>query len=1048
MKFARYLNDNLVPEWRIQYLDYKGGKKRLKKLKKAGGFKGLVPLQTKSSTSTTSGQPNPFRRTLVHRKEESALESAGDVELQLPGQDVQIENVSRVTPEQLLNASGSIDIPARRKESINYGIPNLEVYGSIIATPPSVGPLFQLPPPALAETEDQQSSSSQSIEDTSALCRTVTFPADANTDLGPSKLSPQDTVPGSISNQARSAMQSSARNPLTRQATNVSFRESPTASAPRSERSILKKSSTLPEHAGTHRPSVTRRSSTADAVRTSLEETRRRMSAESDYRDFIAWLDAEFAKIQTFYREKEEEAVVRFEKIKDQLHILRDQKMQERDRLMREESANGDSVKSNGKKKPTTVADQITRQWVSFRKKLDLHHLPFVSKQTQPEPDAHSDYIRRAAAMSVPYNVARKKLKHAVMEYYRGLELLKSYHLLNRTGLQKITKKFDKTTGSCISPWYMDKVNTSYFGQSNVVDNLMNQVEDIYSRYFERGNRKHAIEKLRTREQPASHYSSTFLSGIWLGLGLPLFIQSLVTGIEKSFQGELPNVIYMYQIFGGGFLMVLFGLLFSLNCMAWSRYKINYPFIFEWDQKHFLQFRQFLEFPSFLFFWLAICMYLCFCDFWPNHLPAQWYPLIFVGGGVLVLFLPLPIFHWRSREWLVIALWRLMLSGLYPVEFRDFFLGDIFCSLTYSLSNAELFFCLYARDWMVASNCGSSHSRLMGFLNALPPIWRFFQCWRRYFDTRNWFPHLANAGKYLFTVATAVMLSIWRIDHVDTNRDVYLLFATINTIYSTFWDLFMDWSLFQPNSKFALLRDELGFRNPWYYYLAMVVDPLLRLNWIFYVIFPVQVQQSAALSFLIALVEVIRRFVWIFFRMENEHCTNVGRFIASRDMPLPYALDEFDLELNEIDTHTPLMAAEEGRSTGARTGVDHPPPQTPQPSPAVGIRRRRSTAVMTPRMVANAISSSIRDAHAQDFERRKPKRSSSDHCSRGSIIRPGDFTDDDDADDDDDIMVDDDDDLGDHGSVSSDEDLDSVGDEIPAVHSQVRDGNLTRHERP
>jgi hypothetical protein len=27
----------------------------------------------------------------------------------------------------------------------------------------------------------------------------------------------------------------------------------------------------------------------------------------------------------------------------------------------------------------------------------------------------------------------------------------------------------------------------------------------------------------------------------------------------------------------------------------------------------------------------------------------------------------------------------LLLAGLYPVEFRDFYLGDMFCSLTYSM---------------------------------------------------------------------------------------------------------------------------------------------------------------------------------------------------------------------------------------------------------------------------------------------------------------------------------------------------------------------------
>lgn len=30
--------------------------------------------------------------------------------------------------------------------------------------------------------------------------------------------------------------------------------------------------------------------------------------------------------------------------------------------------------------------------------------------------------------------------------------------------------------------------------------------------------------------------------------------------------------------------------------------------------------------------------------------------------------------------------WRLVLAGIYPVEWRDFYLGDMFCSLTYSMS--------------------------------------------------------------------------------------------------------------------------------------------------------------------------------------------------------------------------------------------------------------------------------------------------------------------------------------------------------------------------
>ena len=43
-----------------------------------------------------------------------------------------------------------------------------------------------------------------------------------------------------------------------------------------------------------------------------------------------------------------------------------------------------------------------------------------------------------------------------------------------------------------------------------------------------------------------------------------------------------------------------------------------------------------------------------------------------------------------SHDFVVIMLnhiqWRLLLAGIYPVEWRDFYLGDMFCSLTYSMS--------------------------------------------------------------------------------------------------------------------------------------------------------------------------------------------------------------------------------------------------------------------------------------------------------------------------------------------------------------------------
>lgn len=66
---------------------------------------------------------------------------------------------------------------------------------------------------------------------------------------------------------------------------------------------------------------------------------------------------------------------------------------------------------------------------------------------------------------------------------------------------------------------------------------------------------------------------------------------------------------------------------------------------------------------------------------------------------------------------------------------------------------------------------------------ALPPLWRLFQCVRRYKDTCNVFPHLVNGGKYIMTILSTVMLSLYRINGTRSNLALYIAFSTINGIY-------------------------------------------------------------------------------------------------------------------------------------------------------------------------------------------------------------------------------------------------------------------------
>lgn len=536
--------------------------------------------------------------------------------------------------------------------------------------------------------------------------------------------------------------------------------------------------------------------------------------------------------------------------------------------------------------------------------------------QQQPEQNPaqaararRRDYVPKKS-FGVPYLYAKRQLKNALIEHYRLISLLRSYRVLNRTALRKITKKFDKAIQTSICKDFMEKIdNEAYFQNSEVLEKIASRIEDLYLTFFdsEKGERKHGLEKLRSAAfaynnadiRKPTYYKAIFGAGLFLGIGFPLFAIALYNALEKTLDGLLPEGNFLMQIWAGFFLINLMFLLVGINFIVFHKFKINYKFIFELNLATALDYKQFLLLPSITFGFLGILGWFSFQDFWPNKFPGRNFPLIYLGVCLVIFLWPGSLLYPASRKWLQIALWRLFCSGFYPVEFRDFSSGDIFCSLTYSAGNLSFFFCLYTRDWRniftggVASShsrCGSNHSELMGFLATLPSIWRFLQCGRRFMDSGDAFPHLANMLKYLVGVLYYCLLSLWRIHRTQLCRVLFITVASVNSIYCSIWDIVMDWSLLQSNSEHFLLRDHLFYGRPIYYYLAMVMNVLLRFQWIFYAFFSHQIQQLAVTSFAIAVAEITRRFIWLFFRMENEHCTNVILFRASRDSPVPYII--------------------------------------------------------------------------------------------------------------------------------------------------------------
>ncbi|WYZ38346.1 hypothetical protein EsH8_III_000260 [Colletotrichum jinshuiense] len=1031
MKFAKELEQDLVPEWRIKYLNYKAGKKYVKAVSRAINRANGSPLGNASKTENRAASgffhvPSPFNTHKHAHSNSRAVNPDERTSLRESPAPVGSSRRKSATPARAIPA------PAHSPHNGN-GSSDLQ-YGSFVHTPPhhdggAGAPLgrkttFELPDPAIRvpSLASDPSPATPAMQEPStarqALQRSASMIADAHRPAV-SPAPEQERTPSSLR--------------LPHPATiGPGYNASPRGGLRRlfSNASPLNRAGSNPEYG--------LQGLALDVVRQKEKE-------------FWEFLDSELDKVETFYKMKEDQAGERLAVLKEQLHEMRNRRTQELHAQKRQAEIDylnaGGAGNDDPKKGPLgwmdPVRSKIFRPGPNSQALSKMAQTPVMRPGGGGGGDATRDYIRRPDEHEVPYRTAKRKLKLALQEFYRGLELLKSYALLNRTAFRKLNKKYDKAVNARPQYRYMnEKVNKAWFVNSDAVDGHIKAVEDLYARYFERGNHKIAAGKLRSlSRRPGDESGSAFRCGILLGTGLVFAIQGTVFGAQLLFDDDeevRKRTSYLLQIYGGYFFMLLLFCMFCINCAVWTRNKINYPFIFEFDTRSNLDWRQLAEFPSFFTFIFGIFIWLNFSEYGTDEV-YEYYPVVLIGLSALIIFLPAPVFKARSRRWFAYAHWRLLLAGLYPVEFRDFFLGDIYCSLTYAMCNIELFFCIYANAWENPAQCNSTHSRLLGFLGALPPIWRFLQCLRRYRDTRNIFPHLVNGGKYTMSILAAMSLSMYRINNTHGNLAMFITFSTINAIYTSIWDLFMDFSLLQPHSRHWLLRDITGLKKRWPYYFVMVADPILRFAWIFYAIFTHDTQHSTIVSFLVALAEVSRRGMWTLFRVENEHCANVAQYKASRDVPLPYRIEPL------VDPRSPRLAdggkdgddivetegaAEPGASAAAAAGATSGS-TTARPSDRraeEGTLRQRRTSGAAPPL--RSFSKIIAEAHRQDFEkRRKPADVETEQLEEAG----GMASDDDDATGSEDDGADDDDD----DVLSAGEDEDSL--EIRQAQSLVRE---------
>ncbi|XP_045540041.1 xenotropic and polytropic retrovirus receptor 1 [Papilio machaon] len=490
-----------------------------------------------------------------------------------------------------------------------------------------------------------------------------------------------------------------------------------------------------------------------------------------------------------------------------------------------------------------------------------------------------------------------QELKLAFSEFYLSLILLQNYQNLNYTGFRKILKKHDKLLNvSNGALWRAEHVESSHFYTNKDIDRLISDTEATVTNELEGGDRQKAMKKLRV--PPLGEQQSpwtTFKVGLFSGSFIVLAITVVLSALFH--EGATENFKTAFRLYRGPFLLVQFIFLIGINVYGWRSSGVNHVLIFELDPRNHLSEQDLMELAAIFGVVWALSI-LSFIYSASLSIPPFVNPLALVIIMIVFLVNPLKVFRHEARFWFLRICGRILAAPFMPVLFADFWLADQWNSFAAAFLDFHylVVFYIVGGDWFNVNDSFESESWFIisrALVNIVPAWTRFWQCLRRYRDSKEAFPHLVNAGKYsttFFVVLFATLRTMYSQNYTDSydNPFLYAWFVCqlVSSLYTYTWDVKMDWGLFScgPSAENKFLREEIVY-SPGFYYFAIVEDFVLRFIWtVSFVLTENKLVSGETMVSILSPLEVIRRFIWNFFRLENEHLNNCGKFRAVRDI--------------------------------------------------------------------------------------------------------------------------------------------------------------------
>ena len=356
------------------------------------------------------------------------------------------------------------------------------------------------------------------------------------------------------------------------------------------------------------------------------------------------------------------------------------------------------------------------------------------------------------------------------------------------------------------------------------------------------------------------------------------FIYFFYLNIDIDEDPEFRSLIPMYRTYG---IICLYLWFIGLNIKAWEDIKINYRALFSFQ----LSKNSIIDFCTCASIFGSL-LFLSFLIYFITRTPlgiklglnlyniADILPAFIWLSLLLYFFCPFKILNYEGRNNIKKLFWECIASILIPIEFKHIWFMDQLTSLIGPMRDIEYTFCYYSyyANPFETRQLYCSNSRIVYLIIAIfPNLFRCLQVGRQIIDNQKVFPYIFNIGKYTFNiiVATFSFLSQFHIIFYY----FWLANAFISGCYSSFWDLKMDWGYFESNSYNWPLRNKTKFKKKFLCILSIPVDIILRFLWMLSISPEIMSQyiKPEFLALVLYTLEMIRRAIWNFIRVEFEH---------------------------------------------------------------------------------------------------------------------------------------------------------------------------------